>query len=507
MRGSSRVPDGNSEMDPDPALGLPYRLSSQPHDVRPGCDDHIPGEPPPPIHEHEGRHLQGPQDEFSAVNVVELLDQDSRPTFVIDLDPDEAIGATQIVPVFCNTALRLHERLLDAIVGSRDGNGPDKDDDGYKAFSSWATGVTKFDDSKDVFPLSFMFFGMLWTGSTVRKRWRLISGNALGASPPTRDLSGVSAMASQPTPTIPHTPSRPVTAASTTEVATSGSAQQAQRHPFKTEQTSSESTALSSQSKRLVLAAPDRVCSDWTAAEPKGVLSAHVAYARTVAWENTPLGAMKQWTREFRQVVNLVMGNPYPAAVFYGPDLTMLYNEAYANEVAGNKHPSLMGTGFSGPFSELWDGVAAMFAECARTGVSIRKDDDYLPIQRHGLLEETFYSWSWTPLYGGTKQILGFYNAPFETTQSVLSQRRMKTINKLGGDLAHATTVKQFWKLILEGLEDNHFDVPFALLYSGMKLFLCKERKKVVTRLLTLLTLQLVTVTMRTSPARPRAAL
>ena len=144
----------------------------------------------------------------------------------------------------------------------------------------------------------------------------------------------------------------------------------------------------------------------------------------------------------------------------------MLYNEAYAEEVAGHKHPNLMGTGFSGPFSELWDAVKDIFAECARTGISIRKEDDYLPIERHGFLEETFYSWSWTPLYGGTNSILGFYNAPFETTQSVLSHRRMHTINKLGGDLSRAQSKKHFWKLLLESLAYNHFDVPFALLYS-----------------------------------------
>lgn len=144
----------------------------------------------------------------------------------------------------------------------------------------------------------------------------------------------------------------------------------------------------------------------------------------------------------------------------------MLYNEAYAEEVAGHKHPNLMGTGFSGPFSELWDAVKDIFAECARTGISIRKEDDYLPIERHGFLEETFYSWSWTPLYGGTNQLLGFYNAPFETTQSVLSHRRMHTINRLGGDLSRAQSRKHFWKLLLESLEHNHFDVPFALLYS-----------------------------------------
>jgi hypothetical protein len=41
-----------------------------------------------------------------------------------------------------------------------------------------------------------------------------------------------------------------------------------------------------------------------------------------------------------------------------------------------------------------------------------------------------------------------------------------RTINKLGELVSHAKTVKQFWKSLIHGLDENHFDVPFALLYS-----------------------------------------
>jgi PAS domain S-box-containing protein len=104
--------------------------------------------------------------------------------------------------------------------------------------------------------------------------------------------------------------------------------------------------------------------------------------------------------------------------------------------------------------------------ECARTGNSIRKENDPLPIERYGYLEETFFSWSFTPVYGGTDRILGFYNAPFETTYQTISSRRMKTLRYLGECLTGTRTVKEFWKSVITGLQDNHYDVPFALLYS-----------------------------------------
>lgn len=433
--------------------------------------------------------------ELNAIDLCEILDQDARPTFVVDLDPDEGvtIGAKRIVPLFCNAALRQHEKLYDVVLGRADHRESSDATEGrivaYEDFSTWATGVTKFDSSRDVFPLSFEFRGMLWTGSTVRQRWRLVSGNlllAVTSRPPSPKTTAVVTTAT----TLPSRSSRPEAApaaidqrtsapcsppaddrASTVASTTIFSAKERASSrssvpPTKPSGASSESTGDSSQSARLHLAAPEKAVSDWTLPNPRGVLSDHIAFARTVNWEKTPLGPMESWSPEFRQTVNLVMLNPHPASLFWGPDLTMLYNEAYAAEVAGNKHPSLMGTGFSGPFSELWDAVSGIFAECARTGISIRKDDDYLPIERRGFVEETFYSWSWTPLYGGTSRILGFYNAPFETTQSVISHRRMKTIGQIGENVSRAKTIKQFWKALMVSLEDNHYDVPFALLYS-----------------------------------------
>jgi hypothetical protein len=65
------------------------------------------------------------------------------------------------------------------------------------------------------------------------------------------------------------------------------------------------------------------------------------------------------------------------------------------------------GTRYQGPFSELWDSISPIFRECARTGRAVRMENDLLPIERFGYLEETFFSWSFVPIYGGTDRIQG----------------------------------------------------------------------------------------------------
>ncbi|KAF2790043.1 aerobic respiration control sensor protein arcB [Melanomma pulvis-pyrius CBS 109.77] len=429
--------------------------------------------------------------ELDSISLKEILDQDSRPTFILDLDSDY-VGfdsrKDDIRPIFCNSALRLHDRLLDSITGVATEQTSQGSDATYDEFRSWATGATKFDDSRDVFPLTLVYQGMLWTGSTIRQRWRMISGNQCyqisdvpkgnlftsselavdgNACPSNRaskeDLGSQISSLQPPRPTASeNAPTVQSKDASYTTLVSS--ARLSKQRSSKVSDGKSNDT--SSTNVSITFASPEHVVPDWTVAKPKGVLSEHLLFTRAVDWAATPLGPMSSWSAAFREIANLVMRNPHPAALFWGEELTMFYNEAYRTEVAGSKHPELMGTGFSGPFSEMWDNVGPVFRECALTGNSVRRENDRLPIERFGYIEETFFSWSFTPLYGGTGRILGFYNAPFETTFQTISSRRMQTLRYLGENIALARSTKHFWKCVLDGLEDNHYDVPFALLYS-----------------------------------------
>jgi hypothetical protein len=363
------------------------------------------------------------QDTFSDLDTIslrEVLESDSRPTFILDLDSDYVDLANRkdaIRPIFMNAALRSHDRLLDSITGAlTEGTESDLNTTAYHNFHSWATGITKFDDSRDVFPSALNYRGLHWTGSTIRQRWRMISGHLItqvadvpkgnlfssaseelvtaidrNRSPrPTATQAGSSSLNSSMQPHPSSSKLTPTIRSKTTNPVSS--AQISKERSSKASERTSNDTSTSSTS--IALSSPKHVVPDWTVADPKGVLSDHLLFARSIDWAATPLGPMSSWSSAFREVANLVMRNPHPAALFWGEELTMFYNEAYKNEVAGNKHPELMGTGFSGPFSEIWDSVGPIMKECARTGHSVRIENDRLPIVRNGYLEECFFSWS-----------------------------------------------------------------------------------------------------------------
>ena len=80
---------------------------------------------------------------------------------------------------------------------------------------------------------------------------------------------------------------------------------------------------------------------DWTRLPVSDSLPRHIQFARSVDWGKTALGPIDTWTPDLRQMCNLIMASPHPAAMYWGEDLVAIYNEAYVL-LAGQKHPTLM---------------------------------------------------------------------------------------------------------------------------------------------------------------------
>lgn len=161
----------------------------------------------------------------------------------------------------------------------------------------------------------------------------------------------------------------------------------------------------------------------------------------------------------------MVMGSPHAAAMYWGPEYTAIYNEAYL-DLAGAKHPKLMGQSYTDAWAEIWDVLKPVFDAAWNSGQATMKQDDRLFISRNGFLEETFFNWSIVPLVGSDGTVVALYNPAFENTHRKVNERRMFTLREVGERTALAKDVKQFWKQVHKGLEYNEFDIPFALIYS-----------------------------------------
>ncbi|TVY49822.1 Hybrid signal transduction histidine kinase K [Lachnellula occidentalis] len=415
---------------------------------------------------------------LGSVGIIELLEQDERPTFIIDVANPvnfKAGGLLQIV--FANASLHAHESTFDLITGKESQENPGIVND-FPEFKTWALSFVKNNESLDICLPSFSYGGIIWTCSTLRKRLRIISGSgnsiATGAGSSSGGHSNSSALSERTRGALLLSSTRsPLAQTSepgdyfgdTTPNATFNNTPMQHLPSPMTIDDLVPSKDGSLAGEMMATNFPGTSSFDWTRLPLSAALPKHIQFARSIDWASTALGPIEDWSFDLRAMCNLIMGSPHPAAVYWGDDYTIIYNEAYIM-LAGQKHPQLMGQSYKIAWAEIWSEIEHVFAGAMESGQSTMKDDDCLFIRRNGYLEESYFSWSIVPLVGEDGSVVGLYNPSFEKTRRKIAERRMLTLREIGDRTALARDLNEFWPQVIKGLEYNEYDIPFAFLYS-----------------------------------------
>ncbi|MBE7186659.1 SpoIIE family protein phosphatase [Jatrophihabitans endophyticus] len=151
-------------------------------------------------------------------------------------------------------------------------------------------------------------------------------------------------------------------------------------------------------------------------------------YAR-VDWAATALGPVAGWGPELRAAVELTLSTRFAVTLFWGPEYVLVYNEAY-RAMIGDKHPAALGAPARAVFPEIWDSIGPMLEEVSR-GDAVWTQNERLLIERSGFAEETFFTFSYSPVRDGAGAVLGAIDIATETTEQVRSLRRLATVSQL----------------------------------------------------------------------------
>ncbi|KAM0750434.1 hypothetical protein T439DRAFT_381120 [Meredithblackwellia eburnea MCA 4105] len=183
-------------------------------------------------------------------------------------------------------------------------------------------------------------------------------------------------------------------------------------------------------------------------------------------WAKTSLGPIESWSAVLQTTVASILTNPYRAYLVWGEldSGVFIYNDAYI-QAAQDKHPSILGLVFSEAWSEVWEGLRPV-VKMTLEGKVFDVVKHGLPLQRHGVLEETYHSYSFSPVIDNFGRIPGITNINFEVTAEVLTHRRMETVQLLVEKTATARTVPDFCAAALECLSSNPYDLPFFSFYT-----------------------------------------
>ena len=188
------------------------------------------------------------------------------------------------------------------------------------------------------------------------------------------------------------------------------------------------------------------------------------ARMRAVDWSYTPLGAVEAWPASLRTCVRIVLTSRQPMFVWWGDDLINLYNDAYKS-IAGGKHPAALGQPARVVWREIWDAIQPR-AEAAMRGNEGTYDEALqLIMDRNGYEEETYYTFSYSPVpndQGGTGGILC---ANTDDTQRIVGERQVRLLRDLAARTGDARTAAAACQRAAESLATDPHDLPFALLY------------------------------------------
>ncbi len=142
-------------------------------------------------------------------------------------------------------------------------------------------------------------------------------------------------------------------------------------------------------------------------------------------WSATPLGPPETWPQPLRFALGICLGSEMPTAIYWGPELRLFYNDAWA-PIPAERHPAALGQPGAAVWPEIWDVVGPQFEAVIATGQGFATYDQRLDMERGGQPRETYWNYSFTPIRDEHGKVCGILNQGNETTATVLSQRERR---------------------------------------------------------------------------------
>ncbi len=141
-------------------------------------------------------------------------------------------------------------------------------------------------------------------------------------------------------------------------------------------------------------------------------------------WANHPLGVSESWPIELRTSLSLMMNSQFPMFLTFGPERHFFYNDAYIPILGNKKHPRALGDRFENIWSDIWSDLSPIVKR-VDSGESSYFENMPLYMNRNGKFEQTYFTFSYSPIQDAQSQVVGLFCACVETTVTVVAQRSL----------------------------------------------------------------------------------
>ena len=191
------------------------------------------------------------------------------------------------------------------------------------------------------------------------------------------------------------------------------------------------------------------------------------ALMRCFDWSRTPMGPAIGWPQSLKTAVRIILTSRYAMFVWWGRELVNLYNDPY-RAFLGTKHPDALGKSAREVWAEIWEQIGPRTDAVLVRGESTFDEALLLLMERHGYMEETYFTFSYSPLPDDHGEICGLFCAVTEETEQVIGQRRLALLREIAAATAEGRNSDQVYQAAARCLSQPHAlrDLPFSLIFA-----------------------------------------
>ena len=186
---------------------------------------------------------------------------------------------------------------------------------------------------------------------------------------------------------------------------------------------------------------------------------------RRFDWTRTPLGPPRTWPQSLKTAVRIMLTSRQAIWIGWGPELTYLYNDPYKS-IIGGKHPAALGQPFAQVWSEIYDVVGPMASQVMTANEGTYVEAQLLIMERHGYQEETYYTFSYSPIPDDDGEPGGLICYNTDDTRRVIGERELALLRELASRTASAKSWTEACTLAAAALSTSRRDLPFASIHT-----------------------------------------
>ncbi len=184
-----------------------------------------------------------------------------------------------------------------------------------------------------------------------------------------------------------------------------------------------------------------------------------------VDWDATPLGPPQSWPHSLATIVRVLVSSRFSMWMAWGPELTFFCNDAYRRDTLGTKYPWALGRPAREVWAEIWPDIGPRIEAVLQTRVATWDESLRLFLERSGFVEETYHTFSYSPLSDDSGAVAGMLCVVSEDTERTIGERHMATLRDLGAEQTTGRDDRSYLQAASRHLQSNNRSLPFTLIY------------------------------------------